>query len=206
MDLTTSFSILGLDPHADPAAAKRAYKALVRRWHPDQFPAGSATKGQAEERLKLINIAYARVRDHLERRPPPSSPRPREQARTASKPSPDRSDVHGAEKKAQKRSWVDHLFDRLNAFTESGASTDPTPSSGSHRRRSFQQVLGEMAGEIPASGRRPAPSGGRPACRVAPAQGQRCRRSGDSSDGVSPIERISPIRPVGRVRGIGRKR
>ena len=65
MDLTTSFKILGLDPQADEGTAKRAYKAQVRRWHPDQFPQGSSVKAGAEEQLKQINIAYARVKAHL---------------------------------------------------------------------------------------------------------------------------------------------
>ena len=65
MNLTTSFNTLGIGPDTDEAQAKRAYKAQVRRWHPDQFPEGSATKAGAEEQLKQINIAYARVKAHL---------------------------------------------------------------------------------------------------------------------------------------------
>ena len=86
MDLITSYKILGIEPKADENSIKRAYKAQVRRWHPDQFAEGSGLKAEAEEQLKQINIAYARIKSHLTlhgpppkakkspRRPPPRSP------------------------------------------------------------------------------------------------------------------------------------
>jgi hypothetical protein len=115
MDLKTSFNILGLDPQADEASAKRAYKAQVRRWHPDQFPEGSDTKAGAEEQLKQINIAYARVKEHT---CPGVRPNPIVTATSPRNPfGGDHPGVTGTPgENAQKRSWVDHLFDALNAF------------------------------------------------------------------------------------------
>ncbi|MCB2146126.1 MAG: J domain-containing protein [Deltaproteobacteria bacterium] len=204
MNLTTSFDTLGIGPDTDEAQAKRAYKAQVRRWHPDQFPEGSATKAGAEEQLKQINIAYARVKAHLAtHRPDPTvtAPPPPKQG-TADRPVP-------TDEKSKKRSWVDHLFDTLNAFAGNRAaepSSPPTNETDANRRKSFEQVLDEMAGGgippkktrqpgNPAAAHRRAASGYRPH-----------RRSGGAVGTVGIPESPGPVKPVGRVRGIGRSR
>ena len=207
MKLTTSFITLGIGPEADEAQAKRAYKAQVRRWHPDQFPEGSAIKTGAEEQLKLINIAYARVKAHLtiHRRDPavsasPPPPHPG-QGSTARHVPPGR--------KSKKRSWLDHLFDALNAYTGNHAGdplAPPDDSTNTNRRKTFEQVLDEMAGGgIPRSPRR------RPANQAA--AGRRvtsgCRqygRKGGTVGSVGGSEGPGPVKPVSRVRGIGRNR
>jgi hypothetical protein len=207
MDLRTSFEILGLDLQADQDQAKRAYKAQVRRWHPDQFPEGSTTKAGAEEQLKQINIAYARVKAHLAlHRPEPvkaaaaASPRP-------SKEAPRRHET--SKPKPRKRSWVDHLFDTLNGYTSNGAEQRQQPSSGrprAKRRKSFEQVLGEMTGE-----KMSRPSGRKPAHEASPLHNgaagyRRHRRQGGSIGAVGGTESTGPVKPVSRVRGIGKSR
>ena len=49
------WSLLGLDPDADPEALKRAFRREARRWHPDL----NGNDSHAEERFKLVNEAYA---------------------------------------------------------------------------------------------------------------------------------------------------
>jgi len=207
MDLRTSFKILGLDLEADQDQAKRAYKAQVRRWHPDQFPEGSSTKAGAEEQLKQINIAYARVNAHLSLH----RPEPVEAAAAASPPPPDKETRrHETSKpKPNKRSWVDHLFDALNGFTAEGAQQPQRPSSGrthAKRQKSFEQVLDEMT-----EGKMSRPSE-RKRTRAAsrPHQGaagyRRHRRHGGSVGAVGGTESAGPVKPVSRVRGIGRSR
>ena len=201
MDLKASLDILGLDPQADDVQAKRAYKAQVRRWHPDQFPEGSATHVKAEEQLKRINIAYARVKAHLAFHRPVSP---------ASPAQPQRDSAEGSgksEKKAEKRSWVAHLFDTLNHMAASLGAESPTPTAAqkaTNRHKSFEQVLGEMAGgrispRTKAGAGRPAP------CRRHPA-GYGYRRSGRGVGAVDTLERPGPIRPVGPVRRINNNR
>lgn len=212
MDLRKSFDALGLDPAADANAAKRAYKAMVRRWHPDQFPAGSLSKIQAEERLKQINVAYACVREHLRRaaRPPFSGTRTDESSAARSPDRPSADPRAGTRQNAPRRSWFDHLFDRLHAFdagrAEKGPSKDSGTPNGVHRRKSFEQVLGEMAGgqftaRNAATKQRPAPS-----TRFRSGAGGPSRRSGASVDAVDGTDRVGPVRPVSRVRGIGKSR
>lgn len=202
MNLTTSFNTLGIGPETDEAQAKRAYKAQVRRWHPDQFPEGSATKAGAEEQLKQINIAYARVKAHLAtHRPTPAAPPPPGQG-TADRPEP-------TDKKSKKRSWVDHLFDTLNAFTGNRAAEPPSPPADetvANRRKSFEQVLDEMAGGgiPPKQKRQPGNPGA--AHRRAASGCRLYRRSGGAVGAVGSPESPGPVKPVGRVRGIGRSR
>jgi len=49
------WSLLGLDPDADPEDLKRAFRREARRWHPDL----NGNDSHAEERFKLVNEAYA---------------------------------------------------------------------------------------------------------------------------------------------------
>lgn len=207
MNLTTSFDTLGIDPEADEAQAKRAYKAQVRRWHPDQFPEGSATKAGAEEQLKQINIAYARVKAHLAtQRPDPAA------TTAASPPHPDRGTAGTPDPPGEqtgKRSWVDHLFDTLNAFAGNRVGEPPVPPADArdiHPRKTFEQVLDEMAGGG-ISPKRQRQSGNPAPVRNRPASGyRRSSRSGGRVGTISGTESPGPVKPVGRVRGIGRNR
>nr|WP_043368495.1 DnaJ C-terminal domain-containing protein [Cyanobium sp. PCC 7001] len=53
------WAVLGLDPGADPASLKRAFRAQARRYHPDL----NGNDPVAEERFKLVNEAYAVLSD-----------------------------------------------------------------------------------------------------------------------------------------------
>lgn len=58
------WAVLGLQPGADAAALKRAFRAQARRWHPDL----NGNDPVAEERFKLVNEAYAVLSDPRRRR------------------------------------------------------------------------------------------------------------------------------------------
>ncbi|MFO7713525.1 J domain-containing protein [Desulfosarcina sp.] len=204
MDLKTSFAVLGVDPEADEARVKRAFKAQVRRWHPDQFSAGSETKLAAEEHLKQINIAYTRVKAHLAaRRPDPTA------AEKATPVDPDEGGVdrHETTGQASKtRSWVDHLFGALNAFAGKRDGQPPrSPATEGHAncRKTFEQVLDEMAGA--AIFPRPKPQPLKPDARRPHVYGRQ-RRHGAGVGAVGATESPGPVKPVGRIRGIGRSR
>lgn len=49
---------LGLAPGAPPEEIKRAYLALVKRWHPDRFAHDPEQQKLAEDKLREINVAY----------------------------------------------------------------------------------------------------------------------------------------------------
>lgn len=58
------WQVLGLEPGADPARLKRAFREQARRWHPDL----NGNDPVAEERFKLVNEAYAVLSDPRRRR------------------------------------------------------------------------------------------------------------------------------------------
>ncbi len=203
MNVLSSFNLLGLSPEADAAQAKRAYKAQVRRWHPDRFPAGSTTRARAEERLKQINIAYARVREHLSVHRPEPTPSPPVQ------PGQDRTTQTGARgRRTNARSWVDHLFDTLNAFA-GGRRDNPSAAASAKARpklhKRFGQVLDEMAGGRIAT-RTDRQARKRTDAGPAAAAYRRPRGRGSSVGPVGGTQSPGPVKPVGRVRGIGRSR
>lgn len=70
------YRTLGIDPGADPVAIRLAYRALMRRYHPDVN-----RSAEAAERATAINEAYACLGDDerraaydRERSPPPPRP------------------------------------------------------------------------------------------------------------------------------------
>jgi hypothetical protein len=65
MDLSESYTLLELEAGATVDDARHAYKRQVKIWHPDRFSADCLLKGQAEERIKTINLAYEQVRRYL---------------------------------------------------------------------------------------------------------------------------------------------
>lgn len=55
------YRTLQVEPGCSLAALKAARRGLVQTWHPDRFPSGSASKREAEEKIKEINTAFARL-------------------------------------------------------------------------------------------------------------------------------------------------
>ncbi|MCB9946943.1 MAG: DnaJ domain-containing protein [Rhodospirillaceae bacterium] len=58
------YEVLGLEPTADDASVKAAYRALVREFHPDRVTAaglGEAFVRLAKDRIQRINAAYDQI-------------------------------------------------------------------------------------------------------------------------------------------------
>ena len=66
MNLKQSLKILELDNIGSHSEAKRAYKDLVRVWHPDQFQNNPRLKQKADQKLREINLAYKFLRNYLD--------------------------------------------------------------------------------------------------------------------------------------------
>jgi tetratricopeptide (TPR) repeat protein len=60
-DTNHAYEILELEPGASPAQVKRAYRKLVKIWHPDRF-LNQKQKQEAEEKIKRINAAYNKLK------------------------------------------------------------------------------------------------------------------------------------------------
>lgn len=59
------YEILGVDRSAEPEVVDAAYRAMMRRYHPDTF---AGAKDEAEQRAKRLNEAYAVLKDPQKRR------------------------------------------------------------------------------------------------------------------------------------------
>ena len=66
MNLQQCLKILELETTGSLQDAKRAYKDLVRVWHPDRFQANPRLKRKAEQKLREINLAYNYLCRHIE--------------------------------------------------------------------------------------------------------------------------------------------
>lgn len=79
-ELRSAYAVLGLQPGATLQEVKQQFKTLVRRWHPDRFANDPQGKVEANDRLRVINIAYstilqssaAETTSHVRRDPPPN--------------------------------------------------------------------------------------------------------------------------------------
>ena len=70
-ELRRAYRILGVPPLASSAVIRRAYHRLTKRWHPDLYPNASPAQAEANQMMKMINEAYARVqhaplKDHVD--------------------------------------------------------------------------------------------------------------------------------------------
>jgi len=61
--VSTYYSILGIDPRAEAAAVRAAYKRLAMAYHPDHNPGNP----EAEETFKMVNEAYQTLSDPIKR-------------------------------------------------------------------------------------------------------------------------------------------
>jgi tetratricopeptide (TPR) repeat protein len=64
-DLYECCAVLGVSPGVTADEAKRAYRDLVREWHPDRLHHDPNRQQHAEARLKQINVAYGVLEEYL---------------------------------------------------------------------------------------------------------------------------------------------
>jgi len=54
--------VLDLPPRASSDEVKRAYRDLVKVWHPDRFTGDPSLQRKTQEKLKEINVAYDNIK------------------------------------------------------------------------------------------------------------------------------------------------
>ena len=57
-DVERAWAVLGLRPGASPADVRSQYRALTRRWHPDQYASDPSGEKDAAIRMRAITSAY----------------------------------------------------------------------------------------------------------------------------------------------------
>lgn len=77
--------ILGIDSTATPEDLKKAYRNLVKKWHPDRFRNKSHLQSDAQDRLQEINEAYRELQPFLANLQKNRSNRPKEPAPAATR-------------------------------------------------------------------------------------------------------------------------
>lgn len=60
-DERRAFAILGIPSSATHDEVRRAYRDLVRRWHPDQYEMDTVSRDKAVRTMAMINWAYQTV-------------------------------------------------------------------------------------------------------------------------------------------------
>jgi hypothetical protein len=63
-ELRQLYEVLGIPQGASEAELRRAYRELVKKWHPDRFAQNPLLHKKAEEKLKQINQAYELLLQH----------------------------------------------------------------------------------------------------------------------------------------------
>ncbi|MBD2360213.1 DnaJ domain-containing protein [Anabaena minutissima FACHB-250] len=76
LDIHHAYEILGLKPGVSQVEIKRAYRQLVKIWHPDRF-IHPQQKQQAEAKIKQINAAYNLLKSESPTVTPPAAPAPK---------------------------------------------------------------------------------------------------------------------------------
>jgi DnaJ-like protein len=148
---TDLYAILQVAPDAETEVIDAAYRQLMRKYHPDVARGDQALAAQLHERAKLINQAYAILRDPRQRReydrarqqdsrdasarPRPGSPPGSSSSPSGSRGSPRASDPAGSPGSAGSKG--------------SAGSPGGVGSPGSSARRGWASP---SSGQVPASG------------------------------------------------------
>ena len=60
-EILKCYRVLDIAPGTPLKAIKKAYRSLVKKWHPDQFADNPLKRQEAEDKLKEINLAFERI-------------------------------------------------------------------------------------------------------------------------------------------------
>ena len=95
MDFQRCCDVLDLTPPVAMTDLKEAYKDLVQVWHPDRFAHNPRLRLRAEEKIKMINLAYETL-DHFLSRQQSRQQSPTTSSKTTANPiHPSPSGVYG---------------------------------------------------------------------------------------------------------------
>lgn len=216
MNIHDCYDLLGLDRDASIDDIRKAYKAMVKSWHPDQFSDNPELKQKADEKLKTINIAYSTLKSFIKTKQADTS---RLQNRTEFQSG--LAPFHGNEPDGHfiKRIFsvfsnlLDRIFDPVQIEkqvrqTSEAVKTDQRKScqqacrrnpEGRFDNRQFSRILHDKLHTGDGIGS----DQGRPGNRSA-GMLKRTHRLAQHRVGDSGI--VSRISPVSRIRGIGRNR
>ena len=128
MNLQQSLKILELESPGSIEDAKKAYRDLVRVWHPDRFQGNPRLKQKAEKKLREINLAFNFLREYLEANPARKtvpSPRTNSHSLTGTRPA-----NQAAGQASQNRRATTYRAKPVSSVSYAGKTVSRTPSFG----------------------------------------------------------------------------
>jgi hypothetical protein len=115
--LRRAYATLGLEPGSSAEQARHAYKALVKKWHPDRFGGDPRGQDEATQRMREINQAYRTlVGASPHSHEPPATPGPQPASRDWHFTSLDRSEIEHMIRVIGTRGPVEFALDILGWF------------------------------------------------------------------------------------------
>lgn len=201
MDIQTCLQVLELEAPITPARIHRAYRRMVKRWHPDQFAAHEpSVRVLAEEHLKTINEAYAILKakgrtvqtaaaGSADNMRAPFYWRFSDRLKSTLRAASGKRRKDTKERQSSQSPRKDHMHSG-HAGTAKGQKPAPAcPIS------QFERILREK-GHMEAAVPNPRSSGASHACRWRPA---RSRSGALRVDGFTPASPWQPIHPVSKI-------
>lgn len=158
MKLSDALEILNLKPPFDIAAAKKAYRLLAKKHHPDRAQKIPEALKAAEEMMKNINLAFRTVTVELKKRPQDFAPdvpgesdtvqphfsRRGEKGETVSKKRTRRTTDRKASAKPGNRSGWSDFFKKMGSAMEGFFASPPKAS----RRKKNKSAGFKTAGRV----------------------------------------------------------
>ena len=68
-----AYAVLGVSPSSSNDDVARAYKALVKRWHPDQYINDAQGHAEASTQMREINRAFSLIQESRANSAPPAA-------------------------------------------------------------------------------------------------------------------------------------
>jgi len=113
---TDCYRILSLAPDCSRDDLRKSYKRLIQKWHPDRFTDGSKEKSAADDKIKIINIAYNQLQSYYRKTgelPKPESQKQQTKKKqtekhSATQPAPPKKETNQQSRKASSQTRQQH--------------------------------------------------------------------------------------------------
>lgn len=197
MTLKACLRILELENAQDRDQVRRAYRRLVKRWHPDQFAHQPAIRAQAEERLKRINHAYSTLKEYVGKNPSSHT-----DVKTSQKPHTDNEKKVERQKYEAPSKWKQWFKSNNPKRRHKYESAEPPYNfKGKERplfvrsKPSFERILREVSYK-PHRSQTQKHTGAGP---LSYTRFYKQRKKGMRIEGFKSVSPITPVRPISKI-------
>ena len=198
MDKKEAFAVLGLSPECSEEQAKKRYRELAKKFHPDRVQ--DKNHRLAENRMKEVNAAFRMVLPYLVAEKHQNKPRPKPSSKTAT---PVKDSINQFKKQ---------FFGKMNTLFNGGHQKQKAPGSAESARTKrpagdFDEILRKYASQFSKSYSAEAPPRKRGRFRKTQTHQyknyiqlqKRYTAAAKKRSRARGIEPVGPIRPVSRI-------